>query len=173
MSNSKEPPLPWTARLVLLRELLLQQDIPEPQGQHPRYRECVDYWGFRAAAAAWGTHSEEEEFWDHLEHKGWVSIRPKAEIGDLAEQMGAEHPAVWALDARLWVEEHTRRDSLSQQSFIAMLVNQAVRGEVSDTIEGAIQDAGYTPRLINRDLRTHSIPDQVMHQLRKSLWSRI
>ena len=57
---------------------------------------------------------------------------------------------------------------LSQQGFIALWCNQAVRGKVSDTIEGAISDAGYTPRRIDRDLSTSSIPDQVVHQLRQS-----
>ena len=68
----------------------------------------------------------------------------------------------------MYVDEHTRRESLSQQGFIAMWFNEAVREKVSPAIEGAIRDAGYTPLLINRDLRTHSIPDQIVHQLRQS-----
>ncbi len=119
----------------------------------------MDYWGFRAAAAAWGTHSEKAEFWDHLKYKGWVSIRPEAAIGDRAEQLGADYPAVCALDARLWVEEHTRRDSLSRQGFIALWFEKSETGAASDTIEEAIQDAGYTPRRVDKDQSTHNIPD--------------
>ena len=91
-----------------------------------------------------------------------------AAFGGLAEQMGVEFPAVCTLDARLWVEERTRDESLSQQGFIAMWFNEDIRKQIAPTIEKAIQDAGYTPLLIIRDLRTHSIPDQIVHQLRQS-----
>ena len=72
------------------------------------------------------------------------------------------------LSGHLYVDENTRRVSLLAQGFIAMWFNKAVRGKVSPAIEGAIRDAGYTPLLIDRDQRTHSIPDRVGHQLRRS-----
>ena len=72
------------------------------------------------------------------------------------------------LSGHIYVDEHTHRESLSQQGFIALWFNETVREKVAPAIEGAIQDAGYTPLLIMRDLRTHSIPDQIVHQLRQS-----
>ena len=72
------------------------------------------------------------------------------------------------MEARLWVEEQLGERGTGQQGFIALWFNKTVREKVSPAIEGAIQDAGYTPLLIDRDLRTHSIPDQVVHQLRQS-----
>ena len=94
---------------------------------------------------------------------GGVSRRP-----GLPDSKLFNVPAVCTLDARLWVEEHTRRDSLSQQGFIALWFNKTVREKVAPAIEEAIQNAGYTPLLIIRDLRTHSIPDRIVHQLRQS-----
>ena len=176
MAQYERPPSALDRRLALLRELLLQQDIPLPTDEPNLHRVCTDYAGFRAAAAAWetDTDSEAEEFWVHLEKEGWVSSRPAVPTGKLIS-LGLEPgellynvPAICTLDARLWVEEHTRRDSLSQQGFIAMWFDEAIRKKISPAIEGAIQDAGYTPLLIIRDLRTHSIPDQIVHQLRQS-----
>ena len=159
MAQYERPPSALDRRLALLRELLLQQGIPLPTDERLRHRVYVDYSGFRAAAAAWETDSEAEEFWDHLEKEGWVSSRPALsakfygrvpEPGELLFNV----PAVCTLDARLWVEEHTRRESLSQQGFIALWFDKAVREKVAPAIEEAIQNAGYTPLLIIRDLRT-------------------
>ena len=177
-AQSARTPSALDRRLTLLRELLRQQDIPRSTDENKLYRVCRDYEGLRAAAAAWetdtDTDSEAEEFWVHLEKEGWVSSRPAVPAGKLIS-LGLEHgellynvPAVCTLDARLWVEEHTRRESLSQQGFIAMWFNEDIRKQIAPTIEGAIQDAGYTPLLIIRDLRTHSIPDQIVFQLRQS-----
>ena len=171
MAQYARPPSALHRRLYLLNELLLQQDIPLPIDKTKLRRVYADYTGFRAAAAAWDPEPREEnEFWDHLEKEGWVRIRPSPvdsfiPVGDTPSIF---YPAVCTLDARLWVEEHTRRDSLSQQGFIAMWFNEDIRKQIAPTIEKAIQDAGYTPLLIIRDLRTHSIPDQIVHQLRQS-----
>ena len=174
-AQSARTPSALDRRLTLLRELLRQQDIPRSTDENKLYRVCRDYEGLRAAAAAWetDTDSEAEEFWEHLEKEGWVSSRPAvpAKLYSLEPEPGEllyNVPAICTLDARLWVEEHTRRESLSQQGFIAMWFDEAIRKKISPAIEGAIQDAGYTPLLIIRDLRTHSIPDQIVHQLRQS-----
>ena len=50
----------------------------------------------------------------------------------------------------MYVDENTRRESLSQQGFIAMWFNKTVREKIAPTLEGAIQDAGYTPLLIDQ-----------------------
>ena len=72
------------------------------------------------------------------------------------------------LSGHMYVDEHTRRESLSQQGFIALWFDEAVREKIAPALEGAIHDAGYTPLRIIRDLRTHSIPDEIVHQLRQS-----
>ena len=68
----------------------------------------------------------------------------------------------------MYVDEHTRRESLSQQGFIALWFDEAVREKIAPALEGAIHDAGYTPLRIDSDPHTSSIPDQVVHQLRQS-----
>ena len=175
LAQYERTPSALDRRLTLLRELLRQQDIPRSTDENKLYRVCRDYEGLRAAAAAWetDTDSEAEEFWEHLEKEGWVSSRPAvpAKLYSLEpepDELLYSVPAICTLDARLWVEEHTRRESLSQQGFIAMWFDEAIRKKISPAIEGVIQDAGYTPLLIIRDLRTHSIPDQIVHQLRQS-----
>ena len=72
------------------------------------------------------------------------------------------------LSGHMYVDEHTRRESMSQQGFIALWFDEAETRAASDTIEGAIRDAGYTPLRIDSDPHTSSIPDQVVHQLRQS-----
>ena len=175
-AQSAKTPSTLDRRLTLLRELLRQQDIPQSKDENRLCRVCRDYEGLRAAAAAWetDTNSEAEEFWVHLEKEGWVRRRPalpESKVFSLDPEPGEllyNVPAVCTLDARLWVEERTRDESLSQQGFIAMWFNEDIRKQIAPTIEKAIQDAGYTPLLIIRDLRTHSIPDQIVHQLRQS-----
>ena len=171
-AQSARTPSALDRRLTLLRELLRQQDIPQSKDENRLYRVCRDYEGLRAAAEAWDPESgEENEFWDHLEKEGWVRRRPALKVFSLDPEPGelvCDVPAVCTLDARLWVEERTRQESLSQQGFIAMWFNEDIRKQIAPTIEKAIQDAGYTPLLIIRDLRTHSIPDQIVHQLRQS-----
>ena len=171
-AQSARTPSALDRRLTLLRELLRQQDIPQSKDENRLYRVCRDYEGLRAAAEAWDPESgEENEFWDHLEKEGWVRRRPALKVFSLDPELGelvCDVPAVCTLDARLWVEERTRQESLSQQGFIAMWFNEDIRKQIAPTIEKAIQDAGYTPLLIIRDLRTHSIPDQIVHQLRQS-----
>ena len=133
-AQSARTPSALDRRLTLLRELLRQQDIPRSTDENKLYRVCRDYEGLRAAAAAWetDTDSEAEEFWEHLEKEGWVSSRPAvpAKLYSLEpepDELLYSVPAVCTLDARLWVEEHTRRDSLSQQGFIAMWFDEAIR----------------------------------------------
>ena len=99
--------------------------------------------------------AELEDFHAYAEKQDWIWRNP---TGHIKVQVSGH----------MYVDEHTRRESLSQQGFIALWFNEAVREKVSPAIEGAIRDAGYTPLLINRDLRTHSIPDQIVHQLRQS-----
>ena len=99
--------------------------------------------------------AELEDFHAYAEKQDWIWRNP---TGHIKVQVSGH----------MYVDEHTRQESLSQQGFIAMWFDEAIREKVSPAIEGAIQDAGYTPLLINRDLRTHSIPDQIVHQLRQS-----
>ncbi|MYB76003.1 MAG: hypothetical protein F4X83_02685 [Chloroflexi bacterium] len=98
---------------------------------------------------------ELEDFHAYAEQKEWIWRNPSGHI--------RVH-----LSGHMYVDENTRRESLSQQGFVAMWFNKTVRETVSPAIERAIEDAGYTPFLVDRDLRTHSIPDQVVHQLRQS-----
>ena len=116
-------------RLYLLNELLLQQDLPMLQDERLRHRVYVDYSGFRAAAAAWETDLEEEEFWEHLEKEGWVRSRPMAAIGGRAEQMGVAFPAECTLDARMWVEEQLQELSSNEQVFVAMWFDECLKEE--------------------------------------------
>ena len=72
MAQYERLPSALDRRLTLLRELLLQQDMPQPTDETKLYRVCRAYAGCRAAAAAWDPESgEEEEFWDHLKKEGW------------------------------------------------------------------------------------------------------
>ena len=102
----------------------------------------------------WG-EDELQDFHAYAEKQGWIWRNPSGHI--------RVH-----LSGHMYVDEHTRRESLSQQGFIAMWFNEDVIRQIAPTIEKAIQDAGYTPLLIVRDLSTHSIPDQIVHQLRQS-----
>ena len=99
--------------------------------------------------------AELEDFHAYAKKQGWILQNPSGHI--------RVH-----LSGHMYVDEHTRQESLSQQGFIAMWFNEDIRKQIAPTIEKAIQDAGYTPLLIDRDLRTHSIPDQIVHQLRQS-----
>ena len=111
---------------------LLQQDIPLPTDEINLERVCTDYKGFRAAAAAWTTDSEAEEFWDHLEKKEWVQRRPGRPDGKLVSLMSEpggllyDVPAVCALDARLWVEEQLRERGTGQRVFVAMWFDESL-----------------------------------------------
>ena len=98
--------------------------------------------------------AELEDFHAYAEKQGWIGRTP----GYIKVH----------LSGHMYVDERTRQESLSQQGFIAMWFNEDIRKLIAPTIEKAIRDAGYTPLLIMRDLRTHSIPDQIVHQLRQS-----
>ena len=99
--------------------------------------------------------TELEDFHVYAEKQGWLWRNPSGDI--------RVH-----LSGHMYVEEHTRRASLSQQGFIAMWFNEDIRKQIAPTLEKAIQDAGYTPRRVDRDQSTHSIPDQVVVLLRQS-----
>ena len=103
---------------------------------------------------SWG-QPELEDFHAYAEEQGWIWRNPGGDI--------RVH-----LSGHMYVDENTRRESLLAQGFIALWFNEAETGAASDTIEEAIKDAGYTEFRVDRDQRTHSIPDQVVHQLRQS-----
>ena len=69
------------------------------------------------------------------------------------------------LSGHMYVDEHTRRESLSQQGFLALWFDASETRAASDAIEGAIRDAGYTPLRIDKDPHTSCG--------NPGLWSRI
>ena len=157
-------------RLYLLNELLLQQDLPKLQDERLRHRVYVDYSGFRAAAAAWETDSEEEEFWEHLEKEGWVRSRPMAVIGGRAEQMGIAFPAECTLDARMWVEEQLQELSSNEQVFVAMWFDECLKEEAyKEGFVKGIERAGYKAKRTDDDIHhSDKLDDRVMADIRQS-----
>ena len=99
--------------------------------------------------------AELEDFHAYAEEQEWIW---RNSSGDIRVH----------LSGHMYVDEHTRRESLLAQGFIALWFDETETGKVSPALEGAIQDAGYTPLRIDRDPHTSSIPDQVVHQLRQS-----
>ena len=152
-------------RLYLLNELLLQQDLPKPQDKHLQHRVYVDYSGFRAAAAAWETDSEAEEFWEHLETKGWVRTRPM-EFGGRA----AAIPADCTLDARLWVEEQLQELSSNEQVFVAMWFDECLKEEAyKEGFAKGIERAGYKAKRTDDDTHhSDKLDDRVLADIRQS-----
>ncbi len=151
----------------LMHEMLRQQGSPLHGDQERLSLTYGDYQGFRRAAAAVASTSEETEFREYIKAQAWATF-PRSTSYHAPHGEAVFPPAVCSMEARLWVEEQLGERGTGQQGFIALWFNKTVREKVSPAIEGAIQDAGYTPLLIDRDLRTHSIPDQVVHQLRQS-----
>ena len=99
--------------------------------------------------------AELEDFHAYAKKQEWIWSNPGGDI------------KVY-LSGHMYVDEKTRLESLSQQGFIAMWFNESETGKASRFIEGAIRDAGYTALRVDKDQRTSSIPDQVVHQLRNS-----
>ena len=167
-------PLPWTAGSPRLRELLLQQDIPLPTDEPNLHRVCRDYAGFRAAAAAWETDSEAEEFWEHLEKEGWVSSRPAvpAKLYSLEpepDELLYSVPAVCTLDARLWVEEQLRERGTGQRVFVAMWFDKSLDATYTEGFKQGIAQAGYEPYRVDQDAHhSDKLDDRVLAGIRQS-----
>ena len=161
-------------RLTLLRELLLQQDIPRPTNESALHRVCTDYEGFRAAAAAWITKLEAEEFWGHLEKEGWVRSRPAVPANKLYSLDPGELlfsvPAVCTLDARLWVEEQLRERSSNEQVFVAMWFDECLKEEAyKEGFAKGIAQAGYAPYRVDQDTHhSDKLDDRVLAGIRHS-----
>ena len=100
--------------------------------------------------------AELEDYHAYAEQQGWIGRNSSS--GGIKVN----------LSGHIYVDENTRRESLRQQGFIALWFNEAETGKVSHAIDKAIRDAGYTPRRVDRDQSTHSIPDQVVVLLRQS-----
>ena len=176
MAQYERLPSALDRRLTLLRELLLQQDIPQPPDETKLYRVCRAYAGFRAAAAAWDPESgEAEEFWDHLEKEGWVSSRPGLSAkfygrNPEPDELLFNVPAVCTLDARLWVEEQLQARSSNEQVFVAMWFDEGLKKEAyKEGFAKGIAQAGYEPYRVDQDAHhSDKLDDRVLAGIRQS-----
>ena len=162
------PPAP-DRLLYLMREMLRQQDSPLPEDQDRRILTYGDYQGFRRAAAAIASTSEETEFQAHLIAQGWA-IFPKSTSYVAPHGEAVFPPAVCSLKARLWVEEQLRERGTGQQVFVAMWFDECLKKEVyKEGFEKGIKEAGYDPKRTDDDtLHSDKLDDRVMADIRQS-----
>ena len=156
-------------RLYLLNELLLQQDMPEPQDKQLQTRVYANYRGFRAAAAAWETDSEPTEFLIHFKQRGWLGKSPGFRGGSDEDIPNIDYPAVCTLDARLWVEEHLREQGTGQQVFVAMWFDESLDATYTEGFKQGIAQAGYAPYRVDQDTHhSDKLDDRVLAGIRQS-----
>ena len=158
-------------RLYLLNELLLQQDMPEPQDKQLQNRVYADYRGFRAAAAAWETDSEPTEFLIHFKQRGWLGKTPGFRGGSDSDEdiPRIDYPAVCTLDARLWVEEQLRERGTGQQVFVAMWFDPTLDNIYKEGFKKGIAQAGYAPYRVDQDAHhSDKLDDRVLAGIRQS-----
>ena len=156
-------------RLYLLNELLLQQDMPEPQDKQLQNRVYADYRGFRAAAAAWETDSEPTEFLIHFKQKGWLGKSPGLRGGSDEDIPEIDYPTVCTLDARLWVEEQLRERGTGQQVFVAMWFDESLDAAYTEGLKQGIKQADYAPYRVDQDAHhSDKLDDRVLAGIRQS-----
>ncbi len=127
--------------------------------------------GLDPSVYAWSESSTEEEigyFIDYLLAKGWLEANSKAAIRAVGHY---EIPRVF----RVTVSGHSRIEEQlvnadSSQGFIAMWFDESMEKVSTDGIEPAIIDAGYSPIRIDRKLDVRKIDDEIVAEIRRSLF---
>ena len=160
---------PATDRLLyLMREMRRQQDSPLPEDQDRMVLTYGDYQGFRRAAAAIASPSEETEFQKYMQAQGWV-------IFPLSTSYHAPHgeavfpPATCTLNAHLWVEEQLRARGTCQQVFVAMWFDKSLDQADKEGFEKGITQAGYTYYRVDKDPHhSDKLDDRVLAGIRQS-----
>ena len=175
MARYDRTPSALERRLCLMRELLLQQDTPLPTDKINQHRVCTDYEGFRAAAAGVTEPGEEEEFWGHLEQKGWVIRPPRLPEGipisleSRPDELLFNRPAICTLDARLWVEEQLREGGTGQRAFVAMWFDEFMDEAYDKGFARSITLAGYEPYRVDQDAHhSDKLDDRILAGIRQS-----
>ena len=144
LAQYERPPSALDRRLYLLNELLRQQDLPRPPDEATMHRVCRDYGGFRAAAAATASATEETEFRKHIEVRGWA-IFPLQYLHRTPQGEFTYPPATCTRDARMWVAEQLRERSTNKQMFVAMWFDQPLNATYKEGFVQGIAQAGYAP----------------------------
>ena len=161
------PPAP-DRLLYLMREMLRQQDSPLPEDQDRRDLTYWDYQGFRRAATAVASTSEETEFREHIQAQGWA-IFPKSTSHVAPHGEAVFPPAVCSLKARLWVEEQLQERGTGQQVFVAMWFDKSLDEVYEEGFKKGIKEARYDAKRTDDDTHhSDKLDDRVMADIRQS-----
>jgi nucleoside 2-deoxyribosyltransferase len=72
------------------------------------------------------------------------------------------------VDGMVYAEDANRKETLSNQCFVAMWFDKSVDHIYEQAIKPAIEDAGYTAYRVDRDPHNNKIDDQIIAQIRQS-----
>ena len=160
------PPAP-DRLLYLMREMLRQQDSPLPEDQDRRDLTYWDYQGFRRAATAVASTSEETEFREYIQAQGWAVFQGTSL--HTSDREPIYPPAVCSLKARLWVEEQLRERGTGQQVFVAMWFDSTLDKVYKEGFKKGIERAGYAPYRVDQDAHhSDKLDDRVLAGIRQS-----
>ena len=162
------PPRAEAQLLYVMRELILQQDIPLPTSS-PQLRKARDEYAlFQLAAGACATSADWDELLGHIRARDWIR-EPAGRRWGCRSLLQIEEPLLCTFAARLWVEAQAQSAGAGRQVFVAMRFASELDSAYEEGFKVGITRAGYEPaRLDKQPYHSDKLDDRVLAGIRQS-----